>query len=122
MKTVKVRLQDALLAEIDARAGTESTSRSEVIRDLLAKAIAQDAVAKSQAQIASTLETVLKPHVERLAALAAKSAVAAGTAEWLQVYELAVAKADYKTAHTEARKKAVAQLRLRAPDDQEDEE
>lgn len=122
MKAIEIRLRDSTLAQLDARAVAEGTSRSAIIREMVETGLANTALTNSQAELANTLDRVLRPHVERLAALAAKAAVAAGTAEWLSVVlASATPGLDYKTAHVEARKKAVANLRMRNREEDEEE-
>lgn len=123
MRILKIRLSDKIHAELKARAEANVSNVSTVVRQLLDQAIDTEALAESEAQLASALDTVLRPHVERLAAIGSKAAIAAGTAEWLALVLASRSPGvDFRTAHDEARKKAVAQLRMRAKPTEEDED
>lgn len=122
MKIVKVRLSDKMIADLKAHAEAEGTTVSAAIRELLAKALDNQSLREAQAELASIVDTAMRPHVERLAALSAKAAVAAGTAEWLsRAIAATIPSLDYRSAHVEARKKAVANLRMRNREEDEEE-
>lgn len=106
-----------------------SESRNEplanVIRETIKKGLASDFVDESQDLIAriirQQLEVVIKPHIERLAALSSKSGHMSATAAFLNVQSLMdlVPKENRKNVkqmYDNARKKAVEYMRSRAED------
>lgn len=100
-------------------------SLAEVSRKLIKKGLAKEFVEDSEDIISKVvrqqLEVVLKPHIERLAALSSKSGHMSATAAFLNVQALIDLvpkenKKNVKTMYESARKKAVEYMRIRTND------
>jgi hypothetical protein len=90
-------------------------SEAELGRKLIAKAIAQEGVQDGLDEIISILrmhlKDILKPTEERLAAINAKTGIAAATSMYLNTQVIANAGQDALKIHEDARKKAVAYMK-----------
>lgn len=88
-KRFSVTVDERTAEEIEAIAKKTGESQSEVTRELIKKGLAAGWVDENVDVIAhivrQQLEAVIKPHVERLAKISAKSGIMAATATFLNV-------------------------------------
>lgn len=109
---MRIRLDKELDDQLNALAVRRGESKAELCRKLLRQAVAQesaqDAIDPLLVAIRQAMGDVMKPHVERLAKINAKTAVSAATSMYMntQVYE--EFGKDARTLYEAARKRAVA--------------
>lgn len=118
-KTIKI--YDDQLQAIESIAKKNSESTSEVIRQLIDKALTERVTEQNTDLIAhivrEQLEVVLKPHIERLAALSSKTGHMASTAAFLNVQTLmdfvpTERRKDVRLTYESARTKAAAYMKM----------
>lgn len=88
-KRYSIILDDKTASQVENLANKTGSSLAEVTRDLIKKGLAAEWMDENTDMVAHTvrqqMEAVLKPHVERLAALSSKTGHAAATAMFLAV-------------------------------------
>ena len=124
-KRFMVSVDDKTYETIQNIVDATGDSQSEVVRKLIEKGLAKE-WADSNTDLLSQiirqqLEVVMKPHVERLAALSSKGGHMAATATFLNVQALmdlvpTDRKKDVRTMYDSARKKAVEYMKTKAED------
>ncbi|MGG3471576.1 hypothetical protein ABES02_29430 [Neobacillus pocheonensis] len=111
----KLRFEKDLEAMIDAISVRRGENKSDVCRRLLRTAakleLGLDAMDPILSAIRKAVAEVNEPTVKRLAAINAKTAIAAATAMYTNVEVLGQLGRDVRTIHEQARVKAVAFVR-----------
>lgn len=109
---LRLGIDDDLLGLIRADAARRKLSVANLVRDILRQGLAERAASDSRTALEAAIRRAIKPDVERLAKLAARAAMEAGTALMLNYSVLEeVAKVDALSYYQAARKKSVARLR-----------
>lgn len=116
MQEFHIRLPDGLGQALRALAVQRKEPVAVVVRNLLSKALAEEAAADGKDVIKDAvrqaMRDVLKPTEERLAKLAAKAAIAAATSMYLNTQAIAdLGKNNAVELYRLARSKAAAYLR-----------
>ena len=120
LKYVSIRLDEDTLKQIDKIKANEGESRSDVIRQLIKNGLEERVLEENTDLIAKLvrqqMEVVIKPHIERLAALSSKGGHMSATATFLNVQALMDLvpndkRKDVLAMYEDARKKAVAYMR-----------
>lgn len=112
----KLRLEAEQEAKIEAIMAMTGETKPNVIRRLLRVGIelelTEQALGYVLPQIRRAVSEAMRPAEDRIATISAKAAVAAGTSMYTNLEVLGqLGRKDVRTIHTEARKKAVANLR-----------
>lgn len=107
---VRARLDEDLFAALKAEAARRGCAVADLVRDLLREGLSERAALDGRAAMDAAIRRAIKPAEERLAALAAKAAMDAGTA-MLLLQELCRRWKIDEAVYQSARKKAVARLR-----------
>lgn len=111
--------------QIQTIADNKGVSFSEIVRDLVNKGLNEKIYEENTDLIAwvvrQQLEIVLKPHIERLAALSSKSGHMSATAAFLNVQALMDLvpkenRKDVRVMYENARKKAAVYMKTKAED------
>lgn len=88
-KRYSITLNDKTASQVENLANTTGNSLAEVTRELIKKGLAAEWVNENTDRVThivrQQLEAVLKPNIERLAALSSKTGYAAATAMFLTV-------------------------------------
>lgn len=112
---IRIRVDPTLKRKWEALCARRGESQSEVGRALIEKAVAENAIVDGVDEIVSiirsTMKDVLVPHTERLAAINAKTAIAAATSMYMNTQVIANAGHDAKGIYEISRKKAVEFVR-----------
>ena len=125
LRKTSVKLEQEQFDIIENIAKKEGTTISEVMRDLIDKGLSERVLEDNTNLIAGVvrqqLEVVMKPHIERLAALSSKTGHMASTATFLNVQSLMdlvppERRKDVVVMYESARKKAVAYMKIRTDD------
>lgn len=121
-KKISIVLLEKQLEIIDNIAKKEGESRSEIIRELIDRGLNDGLILENENFIADTvrkqMEVVIKPHIERLAKISAKSGHMAGRSAFLNAQiarDLVPAerRRDVNELWNNAQKKAVAYMKLK---------
>ena len=121
LRKTSVKLYQRQYDAIERMAKNEGTSISDVMRELIDRALTQKVTEENTDLIAHVvkkqLEVVLKPHVERLAALSSKGGHMAARATFLNVQALMDLvppenRKDVRAMYESASKKAVAYMHM----------
>ena len=129
LRKTTVKLHQRLYDVIENIAKKEGVTVSEVMRDLLDKALTERVTEENMDVIARVVrqqvEVVMKPHVERICALSSKGGHMAAAAAFLNTQALMdlvppERKKDARQMYENARKKAVAYMKTKT-DEFEDE-
>ncbi|MCT4584038.1 MAG: hypothetical protein N4A54_03850 [Peptostreptococcaceae bacterium] len=130
-KRYSLSVDDKTYSAIKTISETTGQSIAEVSRTLIEKGLASEWVDENTDLVAKIvrqqMEIVMKPHVERLAALSSKTGHMASTATFLNVQAFmdlvpTEKKKDVRSLYDKARKKAVEYMRTKAEDWNEREE
>ncbi|MBE3573622.1 MAG: hypothetical protein IMW95_11870 [Moorella humiferrea] len=118
MKEIKAYLPEETYEALMSLAARRNEPVSAVARRMLVNAIAEEAAADGKDVIIDAvrraMREVLKPAEDRMAKLAAKAAMAAATAMYLNTQVIGdLGRKDVLQIYSEARKRAVAYLRER---------
>ncbi len=120
-----LRLDKETYDKLNKIAQSRNESLASVIRETIEKGLALDWVDENTNLIAQIvrqqMEIVIKPHIERLAALSSKTGHMASTATFLNVQAFMdlvplERKKDVRILYEKARKKAVEYMRTRTED------
>ncbi|MDU7537243.1 MAG: ribbon-helix-helix protein, CopG family [Peptostreptococcaceae bacterium] len=121
LRKTSVKLYQRQYDAIERMAKNEGTSISDVMRELIDRALTEKVTEENTDLIAhivkKQLEVVLKPHVERLAALSSKGGHMAARATFLNVQALMDLvppenRKDVRAMYESASKKAVAYMHM----------
>lgn len=121
LRKTSVKLYQRQYDAIERMAKNEGTSISDVMRELIDRALTEKVTEENTDLIAHVvkkqLEVVLKPHVERLAALSSKGGHMAARATFLNVQALMDLvppenRKDVRAMYESASKKAVAYMHM----------
>lgn len=121
LRKTSVKLYQRQYDVIERMAKNEGTSISDVMRELIDRALTEKVTEENTDLIAHVvkkqLEVVLKPHVERLAALSSKGGHMAARATFLNVQALMDLvppenRKDVRAMYESASKKAVAYMHM----------
>lgn len=121
LRKTSVKLYQRQYDAIERMAKNEGTSISDVMRELIDRALTEKVTEENTDLIAhivkKQLEVVLKPHVERLAALSSKGGHMAARATFLNVQALMDLvppenRKDVRAMYENASKKAVAYMHM----------
>ena len=121
LRKTSVKLYKRQYDAIERMAKNEGTSISDVMRELIDRALTEKVTEENTDLIAhivkKQLEVVLKPHVERLAALSSKGGHMAARATFLNVQALMDLvppenRKDVRAMYESASKKAVAYMHM----------
>ena len=121
LRKTSVKLYQRQYDAIERMAKNEGTSISDVMRELIDRALTEKVTEENTDLIAHVvkkqLEVVLKPHVERLAALSSKGGHVAARATFLNVQALMDLvppenRKDVRAMYESASKKAVAYMHM----------
>lgn len=121
LRKTSVKLYQRQYDAIERMAKNEGTSISDVMRELIDRALTEKVTEENTDLIAhivkKQLEVVLKPHVERLAALSSKGGHMAARATFLNVQALVDLvppenRKDVRAMYESASKKAVAYMHM----------
>mgnify|MGYP003270974780 FL=1 len=121
LRKTSVKLYQRQYDVIERMAKNEGTSISDVMRELIDRALTEKVTEENTDLIAhivkKQLEVVLKPHVERLAALSSKGGHMAARATFLNVQALMDLvppenRKDVRAMYESASKKAVAYMHM----------
>ncbi|MFZ3131973.1 MAG: hypothetical protein WA125_12935 [Desulfosporosinus sp.] len=116
-------IDEATYQAIQTRVAASGKSEADVTRELIKRGLASDWIDENTDLIAwvvrQQLEIVLKPHIERLAALSSKSGHMSTTAAFLNVQALMdlvpkEQRKDVRVMYESARKKAAAYMKTKA--------
>ena len=127
LRKTSVKLYQRQYDAIERMAKNEGTSISDVMRELIDRALTEKVTEENTDLIAhivkKQLEVVLKPHVERLAALSAKGGHMAARATFLNVQALMDLvppenRKDVRAMYESASKKAVAYMHMPVEEDE----
>ncbi|MBO8129274.1 MAG: hypothetical protein H0Z39_08775 [Peptococcaceae bacterium] len=126
MKEIHLRVEDDLHKQLKAFAKQRGEPMAVVVRRLLRSALANqaavDAVDVVSVAVRKVIRAELKPTENRMAKLAAKAAIAAATAMYLNTQTIEdLGKRDALDLYRRARVKAVAYLRASDDDTKEGE-
>lgn len=118
-------VDDATYKAIKTRSTASGKSEADVTRELIKRGLASDWIDENKDLIAwvvrQQLESVMKPHIERLAALSSKSGHMSATAAFLNVQALMELvpkeqRKDVRPMYENARKKAAGYMKTKAED------
>lgn len=116
-KQLRFRVHPDTHAMVTANAERRGESIAEYCRNIIEKEVivdaAEDGIDHTTKIIREVLESVLQPHIERLAKINAKTNLQAGTALYILLDTLEIANVDIQKALEEGRKRAVADLQAR---------
>lgn len=127
LRKTSVKLYQRQYDAIERMAKNEGTSISDVMRELIDRALTEKVTEENTDLIAHVvkkqLEVVLKPHVERLAALSSKGGHMAARATFLNVQALMDLvppenRKDVRAMYESASKKAVAYMHMPVEEDE----
>ena len=127
LRKTSVKLYQRQYDAIERMAKNEGTSISDVMRELIDRALTEKVTEENTDLIAHVvkkqLEVVLKPHVERLAALSSKGGHMAARATFLNVQALMDLvppenRKDVRAMYESASKKAVAYMKMPVEEDE----
>lgn len=127
LRKTSVKLYQRQYDAIERMAKNEGTSISDVMRELIDRALTEKVTEENTDLIAhivkKQLEVVLKPHVERLAALSSKGGHMAARATFLNVQALMDLvppenRKDVRAMYESASKKAVAYMHMPVEEDE----
>lgn len=107
---INLRLDDDLITAVKAEAARRQCAVTDLVRDLLREGLSERAALDGRAALEAAVRRAMKPGEERLAALAVKAAMDAGTA-MLLLQELCRRWRIDDAVYQSARKRAVARLR-----------
>lgn len=111
-KMIQIRVTEDLDKRLKAEATKRGLSVANLVRDILAQALAERAALEGQDVLDRAIRRATKPGEDRLARLIVKAATAAATSMYLNTQALAdLGKHDAVELYQQARKKAVAYLR-----------
>lgn len=122
LRKTSVKLYQRQYEAIERMAKNEGTSISDVIRELIDRALTERVAEENTDLIAHVVrkqvEVVMKPHIERLAALSSKGGHMAARATFLNVQALMDLvppenRKDVRSMYESASKKAVAYMNMR---------
>lgn len=122
LRKTSVKLYQRQYEAIERIAKNEGTSISDVIRELIDRALTEKVAEENTDLIAHVVrkqvEVVMKPHIERLAALSSKGGHMAARAAFLNVQALMDLvppenRKDVRSMYDNASKKAVAYMKTR---------
>lgn len=125
LRFVGVKFHQDVFEQIELIAKKEGESLSDVIRDLVNKGLAERVLEENTELIAQLvrqqMELVIKPHVERLAALSSKSGHMSATAAFLNVQALmdlvpTEKRKNVKEMYESARKKSAEYMKTKTED------
>ena len=127
LRKTSVKLYQRQYDAIERMAKNEGTSISDVMRELIDRALTEKVTEENTDLIAhivkKQLEVVLKPHVERLAVLSSKGGHMAARATFLNVQALMDLvppenRKDVRAMYESASKKAVAYMHMPVEEDE----
>lgn len=122
LRKTSVKLYQRQYEAIERMAKNEGTSISDVMRELIDRALTEKVAEENTDLIAHVVrkqvESVMKPHIERLAALSSKGGHMAARATFLNVQALMDLvppenRKDVRSMYDNASKKAVAYMKTR---------
>lgn len=125
LRFVGVKFNKDIFEQIEIIAKKEGLSISDVVRDLVNKGLSERVLEENTELIAQIvrqqMEIVIKPHIERLAALSSKGGHMAATAAFLNVQALmdlvpVERRKNVKEMYDNARKKSVEYMRTKTTD------
>jgi len=112
---LRVRVTSDLKNKLQTLALETGEDVSEIVRKFLEESLDRYYSEKSidylKYEFRQAVNDALKPHVERLAKISAKSAINSGTSMYMNVQMIGESGKDAVSIYTEARKKAVANLK-----------
>lgn len=120
-----IRLDKETYNQLNAISKKTNESLAEVIRQVIKKGLANEWVDENKDVVAhivrEQMEVVLKPHVERLAKLSAKTGIMATTSTFLNVQAFqdlvpAERRKEPRDMYDKARKKAIEYMRTKEED------
>lgn len=111
-KMIQIRVTEDLDKRLKAEATKRGLSVANLVRDILAQALAERAALEGRDVLDRAIRRATKPGEDRLARLIVKAATAAATSMYLNTQALAdLGKHDAVELYQQARRKAVAYLR-----------
>lgn len=125
MQLIHLRVDDELYETIGNIANKSGESKAEVVRELVRKGLQKEITEDNSDYLATLIreqmDIVIKPHVERLAAISSKSGHMSATAAFLNVQSLidlvpAERRKEPKEMYEKARKKAVLYMKTKTDD------
>ncbi|MBS3976621.1 MAG: toxin-antitoxin system HicB family antitoxin [Syntrophomonadaceae bacterium] len=117
-KYFRIRLTDDLHKRLQAAATRRGHSVATLIRDILDQALTEGAAVDGREVLDKAIRRAIKPDIERLATLLAKSTIAGATSMYLNMQAIEdLGKTDATEMYQTARKKAVAYMREGGGDD-----
>ncbi|GEA16336.1 hypothetical protein E308F_25820 [Moorella sp. E308F] len=120
-KIIQIRVTDDLDKRLRAEATRRELSVAVLVRDILEKALNEEAAIDGREALDRAIRRAIKKDVDRLAGLLVKSTMAGATAMFLNVQVLNdLGKRDAADIYHIARKKAVEYLRLPENDSEVD--